>query len=49
MVLSGIPFVSYHFQLLLLYGTVYLVFVWIYFGRWRNWKQYCTVSRHLRC
>ncbi|KAI3424196.1 hypothetical protein D9Q98_009552 [Chlorella vulgaris] len=36
-VLSGIPFVSYHFQLLLLYGTVYLVFVWIYFGASGVW------------
>lgn len=30
--LSRLPFVSYHYQLLLMYGTVYLVFMWIYYG-----------------
>lgn len=30
--LSRMPFVSYHFQLLLLYGSLYLVFMWIYYG-----------------
>lgn len=30
--LSGMPFVSYHFLALLLYGSTYLAFMWIYYG-----------------
>ncbi|KAI8472734.1 MAG: hypothetical protein J3K34DRAFT_519450 [Monoraphidium minutum] len=36
--LTRLPFVSYHFQLLLLWGTLYLIFLWIFgasSGIWR--------------
>jgi len=31
------PFISYHFQAVLLYGTVYTVFMWIYHGASSKW------------
>ncbi|EIE23835.1 hypothetical protein COCSUDRAFT_62367 [Coccomyxa subellipsoidea C-169] len=34
---SRVPFVSYHYQVLLIYGTVYLVFMFIYYGASTEW------------
>ncbi|BDA46508.1 hypothetical protein COCOBI_08-6020 [Coccomyxa sp. Obi] len=36
-VFSRVPFVSYHYQVILIYGTVYLVFMFIYHGASTEW------------
>ncbi|PSC75714.1 rolling stone [Micractinium conductrix] len=41
--LSRLPFVSYHFQAVLLYGTTYQVFMWIYYGATGIWA-YSTLD-----
>lgn len=41
--LSHLPFVSYHFQAVLLYGTAYLTFMWIRFGVSGEWT-YSTLD-----
>ncbi|KAK9818034.1 hypothetical protein WJX72_006010 [[Myrmecia] bisecta] len=35
--MSRLPFVSYHYQVLLWYGTLYISFMWIYFGDSERW------------
>jgi hypothetical protein len=36
--LTRLPIVSYHYQVLLWYGTAYAVFLWIYSGVWGTWR-----------
>lgn len=42
---SKVPFSSYHLQVMVLYGSVYELFMWIYYGASDRWV-YNTVSWH---
>ncbi|KAK9863686.1 hypothetical protein WJX84_006530 [Apatococcus fuscideae] len=35
--ISRVQFISYHFQVVLWYGTVYLIFMWIYHDASSHW------------
>ncbi len=38
MALTRLPIVSYHYLALLLYGSAYLTFLWLYGGVWGIWR-----------
>ncbi|KAL0030110.1 hypothetical protein WJX79_008252 [Trebouxia sp. C0005] len=43
---SKVPFTSYHLQVLMLYGSAYELFMWIYYGASDHWV-YNAVSWHI--
>jgi len=46
-VLTRLPMVSYHFQVMLWYGTAYILLLWIYGGASGTWRYGMNIQRGL--